>query len=453
MLTREENELLCRVGPGTPMGELMREYWMPVTFDWELERDGQPQRVRVLGEDLLAWRDSDGRPGISQERCPHRGAGFFFGRNEKGGLRCAYHGWKFDVDGNCMEMPNEPPNSNFKHKVKITAYKAVDFGGMVWAYMGQDQDNPPQVPQFEFGLVPEEQRGYSHRFIYECNWMQALEGELDSTHIYFLHSRLNKEDSPKYGLYHPGQTARFHIANKEYGMMYGAERDEDGNKYWRVAHFLFPIYGMFPAINRGIVPMSIFMPIDDNYTMHFGVHWHPTKPLEGSRRPNFDLSDEPGVLGPTGPMKPEQKGKFYANWWAEISPETDFHMDLWAKKNRNFTGIPSVRQQDAALEWSMGSIMDRTREHLGTADAAIIRTRRKLIASARAFAEDGTPPPGSQNPEWYTVRSCETVLPPEDDWQKALEPWVTAATTDYPDPCDTGRAVAAGLGGRGLSSS
>ena len=340
-------------------------------------------------------------------------------------------------------MPNEPPTSNFRHKVKILAYKAYDFGGIVWIYMGENQDNPPPVPQFEWGLVPEEQRGHGHKFIYECNWMQALEGELDSSHIYFLHSRLNKDDSPKYGLYHPGQTAKFHIVNKEYGMMYGAQREEDGNDYWRVSHYLFPIYGMFPAIFNGIVPLSIFLPIDDDNTLHFGVHWHPTKPLEGSRRPNFGLSQEPGVLGPPGPMKPEQKGKFFANWWSEISPETDFHMDLWAKKNRNFTGIPAVRQQDAALEWSMGRVMDRTREHLGTADAAIIKTRRKLIAAARQFAEDGTPPPGSQNPEWYTVRSCETVLPQGEAWEKALEPWLTAATADYPDPCNTGRAVAA----------
>ena len=282
---------------------------MPVTYDWELEPDGQPQRVRVLGEDLLAWRDTDGRPSFSQENCPHRGAGFYFGRNEKGGLRCAYHGWKFDVEGNCLDMPNEPPTSNFRHKVKILAYKAYDFGGIVWIYMGENQDNPPPVPQFEWGLVPEEQRGHGHKFIYECNWMQALEGELDSSHIYFLHSRLNKDDSPKYGLYHPGQTAKFHIVNKEYGMMYGAQREEGGNDYWRVSHYLFPIYGMFPAIFNGIVPLSIFLPIDDDNTLHFGVHWHPTKPLEGFRRPNFALSREPGVLGPPGPMKPRAEGQ------------------------------------------------------------------------------------------------------------------------------------------------
>ena len=444
MLTKEENELLCRVGPGTPMGELMRQYWMPVTYDWELELDGQPQRVRVLGEDLLAWRDTDGRPSFSQENCPHRGAGFYFGRNEKGGLRCAYHGWKFDVEGNCLDMPNEPPTSNFKHKVKILAYKAYDFGGIVWIYMGENQDNPPPVPQFEWGLVPEEQRGHGHKFIYECNWMQALEGELDSSHIYFLHSRLNKDDSPKYGLYHPGQTAQ--VPHRQQGI-----RDDVRGPAGRGGERLLAGFPL-PLPHLRHVPRHLQR---HRPPLHLPAHrrrQHPatsvfigTRPsrLEGSRRPNFALSQEPGVLGPPGPMKPEQKGKFFANWWSEISPETDFHMDLWAKKNRNFTGIPSVRQQDAALEWSMGRVMDRTREHLGTADAAIIKTRRKLIAAARQYAEDGTPPPGSQNPEWYTVRSCETVLPQGEAWEKALEPWLTAATADYPDPCNTGRAVAA----------
>jgi len=442
MLTKEENELLSRVGAGTPMGEMMRQYWMPVIYDWELEPDGQPQRVRVLGEDLLAWRNTSGKPAFTQERCPHRGAGFFFGRNEEDGLRCAYHGWKFDVGGNCVDMPNEPPSSNFKNKLKITSYKAADFGGIVWVYMGVDQENAPDVPQFEWGLVPEEQRGHTHKFIEKCNWMQLLEGELDSTHVYFLHGRLNKEDSPKYGLYHPGQTAKFHIINKDYGMMYGAQREEEGSEYWRVAHFLYPIYGMFPAVNEGIVPLSIYMPIDDEHTLHFGLRWHPNKALEGSRRPRFELPEEPGVLGGPGPMKPEQKGKFYANWWPEVNSETDFHMDLGAKKTKSFTGIPGVRQQDAALEWSMGAIMDRTKEHLGTADAAIIKTRRKLIAAAREFAEIGTPPPGSQNPEWYTVRSCEAVLPAGADWQKDLGPWLEARTPDYPDPLATGRSAA-----------
>ena len=201
MLTQEENDLLCQVSAGTPMGELMRRYWLPATYDWELEPDGQPQRVKLLGEDLLAWRDSSGNAAFTQNLCPHRGASLYFGRNEEEGLRCAYHGWKFDVDGNCVDMPNEPSTSNFKNKLKITSYKGADFGGITWVYMGPDQENPPGVPQFEWGLVPEAQRRHYARFIYECNWMQAVEGELDSTHAPFLHGRLRKEDDPKYGGY------------------------------------------------------------------------------------------------------------------------------------------------------------------------------------------------------------------------------------------------------------
>jgi phthalate 4,5-dioxygenase oxygenase subunit len=433
MLTREENELLSRVGAGTPMGELMRQYWIPANYSYETEPDGQPIRVRLLGEDLLAWRDTDGTPAFTQERCPHRGAGLFFGRNEEHGLRCAYHGWKFDVDGNCIEMPNEPASSNFKNKLKITSYKGADFGEMTWIYMGPDQENPPGMPQFEWGLVPDDQRRHNRRFIYQCNWMQGLEGELDSTHLFFLHSRLHSEDDPKYGSYHPEHAAKFQVQKTDYGLLYGAERAEaDGSSYWRTSHFLFPFYGMFPGSDKG-VPLSIYVPIDDDYTMHFGLQWHPTNAVKGSKWPIPDLADEPGVLvDGAGPLKPEQKGTFYANWWSEVSPQTDFHMNLEAKKTRNFTGIPTIRQQDAALEWSMGPIMDRTKEHLGTADAVIIRARRQMIAAARALQEDGTVPPGVEQPELYKVRSCTSFVAPGEDWKEALGDWHYARSTEYP---------------------
>ncbi len=433
MLTQEETDLLCQVSAGTPMGELMRQYWLPAAYDWELEPDGQPQRVKLLGEDLLAWRNSDGVPAFTQNLCPHRGASLYFGRNEEDGLRCAYHGWKFDVDGNCVDMPNEPSTSNFKSKLKITSYKGADFGGMTWVYMGPNQENPPGVPQFEWGLVPEAQRRHYRRFIYECNWMQGLEGELDSTHAPFLHSRLRMEDDPRYGGYTVEKFADFHVQNTDYGLVYGAERkQEDGNSYWRATHFLFPFYGMFPA-TPARVPLSIYVPIDDYYTMHFGLEWHPTKELKGNHWPDGELPTEVGVLtGGAGPWKAEKKGTFYSKWWPAMSPETDFHMDLEAKKTKNYTGIPSVRQQDAALEWSMGPIMDRTKEHLGTADATVIKSRRRLIAAARALAEHGTPPPGSQNPELYNVRSCSVVLAGDQDWQEALGDWFYGRTTEYP---------------------
>src|SRR5215203_6850857 len=158
MLNREENELLTRVGPGTPMGELMRQYWQPVLFSSEIpDIDGAPLRVRHLAENLLAFRDSTGAIGLVDNHCPHRGASLFFGRNEESGLRCVYHGWKFDTFGACVDMPNEPPESNFRSKVKVTAYPLVELNGIVWTYMGP-RNTPPPLPQIGWSLVPASQR-------------------------------------------------------------------------------------------------------------------------------------------------------------------------------------------------------------------------------------------------------------------------------------------------------
>jgi phenylpropionate dioxygenase-like ring-hydroxylating dioxygenase large terminal subunit len=443
VLKKEVNDLLCRVGPGTPMGELMRQYWLPVAYTWEIEPDGFPIRVRVLGEDLVAWRDSSGRPSFLAEACPHRTVSLYYGRNEENGLRCVYHGWKFDHAGNCVEMPNEPAASTFKNKVKANAYQAADFGGITWIYMGPRQANPPGVPQFEWGLLPEEHVRHSHKLVYECNWMQALEGELDSTHVYFLHRRLRPEISAKYGAWVDDVAARLHTVDTDYGMMYGAERTEEGGQdvYWRTTHFLFPMYGMFPGgSDDGTVPLSIYLPVDDEHTIHFGVSWHPARRQEGDRRPSSTLPDEPGVLGRgVGPMKPEQTGKFFANWWPEVNRENDFMMDKETRRSKNYTGIPGIRLQDSAVIWSMGAVMDREKEHLGTADAALIRVRRRLIAAAEALRDRGTIPPGVDEPELYKLRSCLTVLPPDANWQEALADWHHCRTTQHPNPGFMGR--------------
>jgi nitrite reductase/ring-hydroxylating ferredoxin subunit len=436
MLSKQDNDLLCRVGAGTAMGELMRRYWIPAMYGWELEPDGQPQRVRLLGEDLLAWRDSNGTTAFTQEHCPHRGVSLYYGRNEECGLRCCYHGWKYDTTGQCIDMPNEPASSNFKTKVRILSYRTAEAGGLVWVYMGPDQDNPPALPQFEWCLLPQSQVRHSHKLVYECNWMQALEGELDSTHVYFLHSRLRQDLPGKYGLWIDDKAARFHVVPTEYGLLYGAERSEPEGTYWRTTQFIFPFHAMFPAINNGVLPMSIYVPIDDEHTLHMGVSWHPTRELTPNTPEgllNAPLPGEPGVLGGIGPMMPEQTGRFFARWWPEVSPASDFNMDLEAKKTKSFTGIPGVRLQDSAVIWSMGRIMPRHREHLGTADASIIRGRRALIAAATALAEHGTPPPASQQPELYRVRPCETILTPKDDWQTALSDWHNLRTNDYPN--------------------
>src|ERR687886_1650915 len=189
MLSKENTELLCRVGPGTPAGTLMRQYWLPLVYSWEIEPDGEPKRVRILGEDLIAWRDSQGKPGFIANNCPHRRASLFFGRNEECGLRCVYHGWKFDVDGQCVDMPNEPPESNFKHKIKAVAYPCVERGGVVWAYLGPSS-HAAQPPELEWTHVPPSHR-YVTKRIQLCNYLQNVEGEVDSSYVSFLHSKLN----------------------------------------------------------------------------------------------------------------------------------------------------------------------------------------------------------------------------------------------------------------------
>src|ERR687886_715559 len=195
MLSREENERITRVGPGTPMGNLMRRYWMPACLAEELpEPDCPPVRVRLLGEDLVAFRDTQDRIGVLDEYCPHRLASLFLGRNEQCGLRCVYHGWKFDVDGRCVDMPNEPPESNFKDRVRATAYPCRERGGVVWVYMGPPERMGEQ-PDLEWSLVPADQRFLSKR-LQQSNYLQAIEGGIDSSHISFLHSTLTFEDRP-----------------------------------------------------------------------------------------------------------------------------------------------------------------------------------------------------------------------------------------------------------------
>src|SRR5947209_4356471 len=194
MVSLQENEFLCRVGPGAPMGELFRRFWLPALLPDEIpEPDCPPVRLRLLGEDLVAFRDSNGQVGVVGTHCPHRGASLFFGRNEEEGLRCVYHGWKFDVQGNCVDMPNEPAESNFKQKVHATAYPARDWGGLVWVYMGP-KELQAELPQLEWTQVPE-----SHRFVskwyQETNYMQGYEGDIDSSHSSFLHSLLTPVDT------------------------------------------------------------------------------------------------------------------------------------------------------------------------------------------------------------------------------------------------------------------
>src|SRR5205823_1048394 len=186
-----------RIGPGTPMGNFFRQYWLLAIRSDELPGpDCPPLRVRLLGESLIAFRTTSGEVGLIQNSCPHRGASLFFGRNEEEGLRCVYHGWKFDCTGQCVDMPSEPAESNFKTKIKAAAYPAVERNGVIWTYMGP-REVPPPLSQIEANMVPNAEKGTISKIMRDCNYMQALEGDIDTSHLAFLHSGATRwEEEP-----------------------------------------------------------------------------------------------------------------------------------------------------------------------------------------------------------------------------------------------------------------
>jgi phenylpropionate dioxygenase-like ring-hydroxylating dioxygenase large terminal subunit len=271
MTRRAENDILTQTGPGTPMGELMRQYWMPALMSSELIADGDPVRFMLMSEKLIAFRDSSGRIGVMDHRCPHRCASLFFGRNEENGIRCVYHGWKFDVDGNCLDQANVPPHQDFKQKVKAKAYKAEERNGLVWVFMG-DQENVPQLPPIEATLAPEDD--VTITFIQrDCNWLQGAEGELDTSHLGVLHfgsvgeKSFEEDELNKYVV--AERAPDYKAAETDYGFIYGAYRPaEAGETYWRVGHFLFPVWTMPPirSLDRNVMTRA-YVPLDDEHCM------------------------------------------------------------------------------------------------------------------------------------------------------------------------------------------
>jgi len=271
MTTAIEGRELTQIGPGTVMGGLMRQYWIPAAQSSELVRDGAPLRLMLLGEKLIAFRDSAGRVGVMDHRCPHRCASLFLGRNEEGGIRCIYHGWKFDVSGNCVDMASVPPHQDFKHKVKARAYRAVERAGIVWVYMGSSATAPP-LPAFEILDVPDDEINIT--FIQrECNYLQALEGEIDTSHFGFLHAgHVDPDDVPEDDPVHHTVTNRapeYHIADTAWGTQYAAYRAASPDStYWRFANFLFPFWSQAPNGEFGShVHARAWVPLDDGHTM------------------------------------------------------------------------------------------------------------------------------------------------------------------------------------------
>jgi phthalate 4,5-dioxygenase len=433
MLSADDNELLTRTGPGTTMGALLRRYWIPVVLGSELAPGGRVKRVQLLGERLIAYRTPRGAAGVVAEFCPHRGASLYFGRNEDGGMRCVYHGWKFGLDGQCVDMPSEPIESNFAAKVRTPAYPCLERGGVVWAYMGPGA--PPPHPDLEWTLLPLAHVFASKR-VQDCNWFQALEGGIDSSHISFLHAPLDHQDSEitegmdraSFGVgaaVNTGDRApRFEVLDTDYGALIGARRSQpDGRWLWRVTQFLLPFYTMPPVgIGEKVVQSHIWVPMDDTHVVNWMVTWHTERPLT---QDEIRLHVE-GKGAHVCDYAPETSEP-YGDVRTAANRDNDYHMDWDSHATRMFCGIPGFGVQDQAIQESQGPVVDRGQERLGTSDTAIIQVRRRLMTAARALRDQGAAPPGA-NPTAFSVRSASVILPPGASWVEAARPLVLGRT-------------------------
>jgi phthalate 4,5-dioxygenase len=379
----------------------------------ELPRaDSDPVRIMLLGEQLIAFRDTSGRVGLIQNLCPHRGASLFFGRNEENGLRCVYHGWKFDTTGQCVDMPNEPSESNFKQRIKANAYLCEERGGIVWTYLGS-REVPPPLPDFEANQLPEEERVLSATSR-DCNWLQALEGDIDTSHLAFLHQGATKPENTKpgtFGYYTVKDRAPRYVAiDTDFGAMYGAYRPaEPGQRYWRIAQFLFPFYTQIPTGILGHQILSrAWVPMDDDHTLFFYMGARTTT---ANREPNGQVPIGRGIA-----MR-ENTTDWFGRFRMVPSAENDYLIDRAAQRGgKSYTGILGTPVQDTAVTESMGALLDRSNEHLGSSDMMIIRVRRRLIEATQAFLADKVVPPGVDDPEVYRVRSGGVFLSEATDW-------------------------------------
>ncbi|MGH8166341.1 MAG: Rieske 2Fe-2S domain-containing protein, partial [Woeseiaceae bacterium] len=369
MLTKDDNALLTRVSPGTPMGNLLRRYWTPALLSSEApEPDSPPIRVRLLGEDLVAFRDTNGEVGLVAQACPHRGASLFFGRNEEAGLRCVYHGWKFDLTGECIDMPSEPAESNFKNKVRVTAYPTHESGGIVWTYMGP-QETMPAFRDLGTDSLPRED-WFASKLYSPCNWVQGLEGNIDTAHISFLHQYHATADIEDDGTDKPGYVSstlawklwredgapRIETLDTWYGYRYaGVRTTPNGHTYVRITDFIMPYATYIAATPIGGDLGIMMVPIDDH------SFWRYNFSVRNSQRRRARAAN-PNVFNQT----PFLRGGMRTG----IIPRThhagnDYQIDREMQRDTTYAGIQDFVSQDMAVTESMGLVFDRTGEHLG----------------------------------------------------------------------------------------
>lgn len=406
MLSKQDNETLVRTSAGTAMGGLLRRYWFPALLSSEIaDPDGAPVRVRLLGEDLVAFRDTEGRVGLLEEHCPHRRASLALGVNDKGGLRCLYHGWKFAVDGRCLDIPTEPAGSRKLERPGTRAYATHEAGGVVWAYLGPKEATPP-FPHFEWLGMPAT-HSVPFKIMAECNYAQLMEGTIDSAHVGVLH-REQPWDAPAKYDHERDLTPRIEVEPTPYGLRYaGVRAHRDGGQHVRVTQVVLPFItlipppGAGPAKNRRMA--NVFVPRDDESTWHFQWFFDVSQPIDVAYR-----IEEGGYWMDENFRKRLNMG----NWYGQ---------DRELMKTGMMSGIKGVVTQDHAVGETQGKILDRTQEHLGPSDAAVVAWRRQMIRAARAFAEHGELPDAlARDFPWGEIEAVTTLCPADRSWREVV---------------------------------
>ena len=415
MLTAEENDLLCRVEGDAPMGHLMRTHWLPICMSEEVsEPDGTPVRARLLGEDLVVFRDSDGRLGVVGEHCPHRRASLALGRNEESGLRCLYHGWKIDVDGNVVEMPSEPAASCLAAKVKHSAYRSEEAGGFVWVYMGRGEPPPFEPPAWAPSPAT---RTSIVKMRIDANWAQVLEGAIDSAHSSTLHAtdmppaRVDgaKATATVWPRPSTDKAPRLSVQQTDFGFRYAAIRrpikDAATHDYVRVTLFVAPFTVLIPPNN--LYNLSILnVPVDDTHTMFYFIAWSDREGggIDQEAWRKF-CGAQPGV-------------DLDGNYRHRRNRDNGYLQDRQAMKLGDFTGMRGIPTQDMAMWETMGPIADRSAERLGASDLAIVEFRRRMVDAVRRHAA-GEPAIGTagRRPPYVTLQSFEGIVAKGVDWR------------------------------------
>jgi phthalate 4,5-dioxygenase len=408
LLTAAENERLTRVGAGTPMGEMLREFWTPALRSAKLEADGAPKRVRLLGQNFVAFRATDGRVGFFDEACPHRCSSLALARNEENGLRCIFHGWKIDVSGKVVDAPSEPPDrrAEFAARVPVAHYPVREAGGLVWVYLGR-RKSPPKFFNFEFHQPPAE--SIVRCAIVHGNWLQGFEGQLDSAHLGMLHKssigpgQARRGDNALSRFSRENTSPRFEFLDTAYGFREAALRElADGSVYARIREVVFPYYSFIPGEHGEPRLVVVVVPIDDEWSAHWYYFMSPFGPVPAGYREQMEW----GTSGNSDDYA-EDRGSV-ANLW---------HQDRSAMKAGHWSGIMrNFTYEDFIIEESMGPIADRTREFLGTSDGVIVRARRMFFDALRQHAEGKLPFGLDGDIDYSRIRGLAIRFPRGTNW-------------------------------------